>query len=146
MPQFTASTELKCSAAALREYLGQTEKLPTISNPDLQLKVISAPEMVAADTEIEFQITAYGLKQTMKHRYTVADEGRIVAEQTDGPTRSWVHTQTIEETENGCILTDIIDFEPPGGMVGFVMTEARIRESLEEGMEFRYDALAEILE
>ena len=69
MPLFTASTELRCSAEVLRDYLGRTSKLPTISDPDLQLTIISAPETVTADSVIEFRISAYGLKQTMKHRY-----------------------------------------------------------------------------
>lgn len=147
MPVIESSTRLQCSARALRDYLGQTAKLPSISDPELKLNVIQADSEVTAGGLIEFSITAYGLKQSMQHRYVEVSDSEIVAEQIEGPTRAWKHRQTITDHGDGsCTLTDTIEFEPPGGMLGFVMTEQKIRESVEEGMEFRYSALKEILE
>jgi len=147
MPDFKASTMLRCSAEALRQYLGTTANIPSISDPELELEVLDAPEHVTAEAIIEFRITAYGFKQRMQHRYVEVGETEIVAEQVEGPTRTWVHRQSISINEDGtCLLTDHVEFEPPGGMMGFVLTEASIRESLEDGMQFRYEALREILE
>ncbi|MCP4509538.1 MAG: hypothetical protein GY826_24445 [Fuerstiella sp.] len=147
MPDFTASTTLRCSAAAVRQYLGATANVPSISDPELELEVIDAPEQVASDAIIEFRITAYGFKQRMKHRYVEVGEMEIVAEQVEGPTRTWVHRQSIAANDDGtCLLTDHVEFEPPGGMMGFVLTEASIRESLDDGMQFRYEALRGFLE
>lgn len=147
MPDFKSSTTLKCSAKALREFLGKTANLPAISDPELCLEVLKAPEVVTADTVIEFRITAYGFKQRMQHRYVEATENRIVAEQIDGPTRAWRHTQTVDANDDGTTtLTDEITFEPPGGMLGYIMTAAKISESLEDGMAYRYETLAEHLE
>ncbi|MCP4786270.1 MAG: hypothetical protein GY903_19970 [Fuerstiella sp.] len=147
MPEFTASTTLRCSAAALRQYLGATAKIPLISDPELELEVLEAPDQVTADAIIEFRITAFGFKQRMQHRYTEVGDTEIVAEQVEGPTRTWVHRQSIAVNDDGtCVLTDHVEFEPPGGMMGFVLTEASIRESLEDGMVFRYEALRGFLE
>mgnify|MGYP002633979367 CR=1 FL=1 len=147
MPDFKASTTLRCSAAALRQYLGATANLPLISDPELELEVLDAPEQVTSDAIIEFRITAYGFKQRMQHRYVEVCDTEIVAEQVEGPTRTWVHRQSISVNEDGtCLLTDHIEFEPPGGMMGFVLTEDSIRQSLEDGMQFRYEALREVLE
>jgi len=131
----------------LRQYLGATANIPSISDPELELEVIDAPEQVASDAIIEFRITAYGFKQRMKHRYVEVGEMEIVAEQVEGPTRTWVHRQSIAANDDGtCLLTDHVEFEPPGGMMGFVLTEASIRESLDDGMQFRYEALRGFLE
>ena len=147
MPTFTSSAVLKCSPTALRDYLGKTSNLPSISDPDLELEVLEAPEDITADSVIEFRISAYGFKQRMQHRYVSVSHSEIVAEQIEGPTKSWVHRQTVQDNGDGsCTLTDQIDFEPPGGMLGFVMTENKIRESIQDGMEFRYEALQDILE
>lgn len=147
MPTTRTSVTLKCGPQTLRDFLGATANLPAISDPDLQLKVVEADEIVTADGVITFQISAYGLKQTMQHRYIEVTASRIVAEQIEGPTRSWTHRQILEDNGDGtCTLIDEIEFEPPGGMLGFVMTADKIRESIEDGMEFRYDALQEILE
>ena len=145
MPKVTTSAVINCSPGQLREYLGSTANLPTISDPELELEVLEAPEIVATDAVIDFRISAYGFKQKMQHRYISVSESEIVAQQVEGPTRAWTHTQTITPAEGGCMLTDQIEFEPPGGMLGFVMTAAKIEESIREGMEFRYETLQDIL-
>jgi ligand-binding SRPBCC domain-containing protein len=147
MPEFKSSATLQCSAESLRNFLGQTANLPGISDPDLSLEIMEAPEFVTEDAVIEFRISAYGFKQRMSHRYVEVSSERIVAEQVDGPTRSWRHTQTITSNDDGTsTLTDEIVFEPPGGMLGYVMTAAKIEVSLKDGMAYRYETLAEHLE
>ncbi|MFY9253309.1 MAG: hypothetical protein WAO83_07630 [Fuerstiella sp.] len=147
MAQHITSAQIKCSAAALRAYLGATANLTKISDPDLDLEVLNAPETIAEGALIEFRISAYGFKQRMQHKYTEVSETDIVAEQTDGPTRAWKHRQTITAvSDNECTLTDQIDFEPPGGMLGYVMTAAKIKDSIQDGMDYRYETLQEIME
>ncbi|MCA9086537.1 MAG: hypothetical protein KDA81_20915 [Planctomycetaceae bacterium] len=145
MHEFTSSATIPCSPPSLRSVLGDPRQLPEISDPDLELEVLSAPEQVTEDTVIEFRISAHGFRQRMQHRYVEVSEFQIVAEQIEGPTRAWIHRQTIVANDDGtCTLTDHVQFEPPGGMMGFVLTADRIRESLEEGMAFRYEALRQI--
>ena len=70
----------------------------------------------------------------------------IVESQIEGPLRAWRHRQRIEIAGSGhCQLIDEIEFEPPGGMLGYLLTESRIRQSLEEGMDFRYDILQQLI-
>ena len=147
MATFTSSTTVKCSASVLREYLGTTANLSKISDPDLDLEVLNGPEHATVGELIEFRISAYGFKQRMQHKYIEVSDSEIVAEQVDGPTRAWKHRQSIVAvSETECKLTDQIDFEPPGGMLGFVMTEAKIKGSIQDGMDYRYETLQELLE
>ena len=143
MPTVQTSTKLACPAADLRKFLGTTANIPDVSDPELEFEVISAPDEVTVNELIEFRVTTYGFKQRISHRWTEVTDDRIVAEQADGPTKSWIHTQTIIATDSGCELTDRIDFEPAGGMLGFVMTAAKIEQSIKDGMEFRYETLQE---
>ena len=146
MPQHTSSSVLKCSADTLRSFLGRPVNFPQISNPDLKLEIISAPELVTVGERIEFRITALGIKQRAIHEYVQVEQGIIVETLIEGSLRAWRHSQKIEVATGGeCRLTDEVEFEPPGGMLGFVMNEKRIRESLNEGMEFRYSALEELI-
>lgn len=146
MPEFSASATLPCSADRLREFLGQTANLPATSDPELELEVLSAPDIIVPDAVIEFRITAYGFKQRMQHRYVEVSDREIVAVQIDGPTRSWIHRQSIMPNDDGtCTLVDHIEFEPPGGMLGYLMTADRITESISTGMEFRYATLIQEL-
>lgn len=141
MPEFASSCHLLCSAAELREYLGATANLTATSDPELELEIMAAPECISEGDEIEFRITAHGFKQRMRHRYVTVSDREIVAEQVDGPAKSWIHRQAIQSESSGCELLDEVTFEPPGGMLGFIMTEDRIRESLQQGMDFRYETL-----
>ncbi|GAB5441432.1 MAG: hypothetical protein Fues2KO_17810 [Fuerstiella sp.] len=147
MATHTSSTVLHCDLQKVRDYLGQTSNLLKTSDPELELEILNAPEEISEGAVIDFRISAYGFKQSMQHRYVEVSDQEIVAEQTDGPARAWIHRQSLADNGNGsCTLTDRIDFEPPGGMLGFVMTEAKIRESIEDGMEHRYEVLKEDLE
>lgn len=145
MPTVETSSQLNCSAKQLRDYLGCTANIPEISDPELELEVLNADETVTESGIIEFRISAYGFKQRIQHRYTEVSDQRIVAEQVDGPTRAWKHIQQIVSTDDGCQLTDTIEFEAPGGMLGFVMTAAKIEESIRDGMEHRYETLNDVL-
>ena len=146
MAQFVASAGLTCSAAALRAFLGRPANLPRISNPDLELEIVAAPEEVVAGATIEFRITAHGFKQRAKHEYVEVSGTTILETQIDGPLRAWRHAQRIEDLgPDGCRLTDEFEFERPGGMLGFLLTEDRIQKALEESMEFRYATLQELI-
>ncbi len=146
MAQFVASVELTCAVAALRAFLGRPANLPQISNPDLELEIVAAPEEVVAGATIEFRITAHGFKQRAKHEYIEVSETTIVENQIEGPLKAWQHVQRFADLgPDGCRLTDEFAFERPGGMLGFLLTEDRIRKALEEGMEFRYATLQELI-
>jgi hypothetical protein len=49
----------------------------------------------------------------------------------------------IEPHENPELVTLInrIEFEPPGGLLGFLVTEDKILETLDDGFDFRRTAL-----
>lgn len=145
MGQFTLSAQFDCSPAVLREYLGVISNFPFITDPDLEIEIIESPVLVAADAEIAFSLITGGFRQVLRHRWTTVTDTQIVAEQIMGPTKSWIHDQTISASENGCTLQETIDFEPPGGMLGFVFTDDAIMESLHRGTALRHELLAEQL-
>ncbi|MBL8815310.1 MAG: hypothetical protein JNL58_04725 [Planctomyces sp.] len=146
MPVFSISAELNCSPSSLRAFVGRPLNLPRISDPDMKLEILRAPEFVTVGEEIEFRIMAYGFKQRATHIYTAADDMLIEERQLEGPLRQWKHRQEFQSTASGLtLLTDIIEFEPPGGMLGFMMTENRITESLDEGFTTRYDLMKELI-
>ncbi len=146
MPLFSASVTLACPARTLRDFLGRPINLPRISDPDMRLEIISAPEVVTVAERIEFRITSFGFKQRAIHVYTSASETEIAEEQVEGPLRAWRHRQLIRSVHDlETMLTDEIEFEPPGGMLGYMLTEDRIRETLSEGIAIRYESLQDLV-
>lgn len=146
MPAFQASQIIQCPAASLRQFLGCPANLPLVSDPELQLEIISAPPLVTAGERIEFRIMAYGFRQRAIHIYQNVTDDEISEHQLEGPLRSWTHRQLFTSlNDSECVLEDSIEFTPPGGMLGFMMTESRILESLEQGMNERYSAITELV-
>ena len=146
MPEFLSSSILECSAEKLRRFLGRTANLPQISNPDLELEILSAPEIVTLGKRIEFRITAHGFKQRATHEYVSVEELQIIEDQVDGPLRAWKHAQQIEIiAASQCRLTDRVEFQPPGGMLGYLLTEAKVLAAIQDGMQIRYEALSDII-
>jgi len=147
MLKFETSAVLSCSAAALRRFLGCPANLPEISDPDIELQILSAPETVQEGARIEFRILSFGLRHRMAHEYRLVSESEIFEVLMDGPLPAWQHRQQLQDLgPTECRLTDTVEFQLPGGMLRFMLTEERIRESLTTGMEFRYQALQRLAE
>ena len=145
MGQFILSAQFECCPATLREYLGSVSNFLLITDPELEIEIIESPEVVTAGEEISFSIVTSGFRQVLRHRWTTVTDSQIVAEQVMGPTQSWHHAQTILAAAGGCSLEETITFEPPGGMLGFVVTEDGILESLSTGTAIRHQLIAEQL-
>jgi ribosome-associated toxin RatA of RatAB toxin-antitoxin module len=146
MPESKTTSILECSAAQLRAFLGCTANLPVISDPDLKLEILSAPEIVTLGQRIEFRITAYGFKQRATHEYVTVEDLHITENQVDGPLRAWNHAQQIEiVSSNQCRLHDHIVFEPAGGMLGYLLTESKVLTSIQDGMQIRYEILSDLV-
>ena len=144
MPESLSSSIFECAAADLRIFLGRTGNLAQISDPDLELEILSAPAIVTLGSRIEFRVTAFGFKQRATHEYVTVEDLKIMEDQVEGPLRAWKHEQRIEIiTDKQCRLIDRINFEPPGGMLGYLLTEAKVLTSIQSGMQIRYDALSD---
>ena len=146
MGQFTLTTEFSGSAKRLRELLGTPGMFEEINDPDMEFELVAAPREVTEGEEITFAIVTGGIRQILRHRWTTVNELLIVAEQVEGPTQSWHHTQRIAATSGGCSLTDSITFEPPGGVLGFMVTEDAIAASLEQSTGVRHRLIAQYLD
>ncbi|HUE15589.1 MAG TPA: hypothetical protein VMR25_15590, partial [Planctomycetaceae bacterium] len=67
--------------------------------------------------------------------------------QVKGPLGRYVHGHVLAAEEDGAVrVTDRIEFEPPGGLLGFLLTAERLRTSLQDGMTHRHRELKRLLE
>lgn len=59
--------------------------------------------------------------------------------QVRGPFRSWRHRHVVEAHADGAQLTDEIDFEPPGGLVGRWLAPRIIVPRMRRGFAYRHE-------
>jgi ligand-binding SRPBCC domain-containing protein len=118
-----------------------------VSPPELQVRLVEAPARIELGSRITVVGKRWGISQRMTTEVTGFDLGRLLAdEQREGPFRAFRHTRIIEPAGGLVRLIETIEFEPPGGLVGMLMSASRIREGLAEVSLYRIQAMRKIFE
>ena len=145
MAEIEASVNLACSIEEAFDFLTRPENIARISPPESGFCIIEAPEILTLGAEFEFKIQGFGQIQQMVHRVTQYERPRMyVDEQIEGPLGHWAHEHILTENDNGVTLTDKVTFSPPGGLLGLLISEAKLLDSLDDGFYHRHRKLEEI--
>ncbi len=112
-------------------------------------ELVEAPSDLVVGSEIEFRFQIGGLmRQSLRLKVTQLEHELLIAdEQIHGPFRLWeqIHRFTALP-QGGTRLEYACRFEPPGGMMGFVVTEQRILDGLKRLMPYRQQRTRELLD
>lgn len=73
----------------------------------------------------------------------VAEEKMFVDEQRRGPYALWHHQHHFEEKDGGTLMTDIVHYEVPLGVLGRLANAAVVRRELQSIFDFRTQVIAE---
>ena len=120
------------------EFFLNPHNLLDITLPKLSLEMLDAPDEVEVGTEVEFQVTHFGQDLKATHEVISIDEHCITERQLKGVMKSFEQERRIEPADGGgSRISSKITFEGPGGLIGAIMTESRIRSSLDEAFEFQ---------
>lgn len=139
MALFEASVDLACSPEAAFEFLAQPANLRLITPSSMMLVFDAAPMRLSMGARMEFRVQTHGVVRSAVHEVTVWEEPRrFVERQLEGPTGSWEHEHLFEPISRGVRVTDRITFAPPGGVLGLIVNERKMREALEDGFEHRH--------
>jgi ligand-binding SRPBCC domain-containing protein len=68
----------------------------------------------------------------------------IVVEQKQGPLSRWIQTHQFEASATGTRIIETIDFDPPAGLLGRLISASAIRADLEKLAAFRDKKLREL--
>ncbi len=148
MAEYETSVMIATTPERLFDFLIRPTNLLKISPPETKLKFLSAPEEFATGCRFEFQISAIGPVQRITHEITHLNRPLGFTErQVSGPLKHFRHEHILESNGDTHVrLINRIEFEPPGGLAGFLITESWIRDSLEAGFEHRHRELKRIIE
>ena len=142
--------------------LHKTQKIPAtldqvwdfISSPD-NLKKITPKHMefnitskMLSEKMYPGMIVSYkvspvlGIKITWVTEITqVKEKEYFVDEQRVGPYSLWHHEHKIETIEGGVLMTDIVSYKPPFGILGSIANSLLIKKQLKEIFDFRKVAI-----
>jgi ligand-binding SRPBCC domain-containing protein len=86
-----------------------------------------------------------GIKMNWLTEITQVDEKIFfIDEQRIGPYKIWHHQHRIEPIEDGVLMTDIVTYQPPMGVLGSLANTLVIKNKLNEIFDYRKNVLNEI--
>jgi len=146
MPLFEATQFYPRPIDEVFSFLRSPAHLVAISPPDFHLRVVEGPELVELGSRVVLHGRRWGIPQRMVSVITAFEPPLTFTDsQVEGPFRKWDHTHRFEAVAGGTRVSDHIEYEPPGGLLGLVVTAARIESDLRRVFEYRARKLAELL-
>ena len=112
------------------------------------MQLLSGPQQLHLGARITLQGRRWGLSQRVVSEVTVWEpEQRFVDEQREGPFKRWVHTHQFEALpDGGTRVTDRVEYEPPGGMLRFILTAAAVERELSRVFGYRREKLIQLFD
>lgn len=84
----------------------------------------------------------FGIKTTWVTEIThIREKEFFIDEQRIGPYALWHHQHNIQPIEGGVLMTDIVSYQPPFGIIGAMANKLIIRQKLKEIFEYRTKSL-----
>ena len=105
-----------------------------------------APIDIQTGTVIEYRIRLFGVPMFWRTRITsFVPEESFVDNQEKGPYRLWHHTHTFEEVPEGTLMTDVVRYRLPFGILGTLAHTLFVRRTLDKIFNFRRDSLQQLM-
>ena len=130
------------------DFISSPQNLKKISPPYMRFEITSnnLPVKMYPGMIISYKVSPLlGIKLTWVTEIThVKEKEFFVDEQRIGPYSMWHHQHKIEPIENGVLMSDIVTYKPPFGILGNLSNQLFIETQLERIFDFRETALENI--
>jgi ligand-binding SRPBCC domain-containing protein len=129
----------------LWDFISSPANLKQITPPDMGFDITTpvVPDKMYAGMIISYTVRPFaGLKTTWVTEITHVDEMKyFVDEQRIGPYALWHHQHILEPYDGGVMMTDIVTYRPPFGILGRIANTIFIRDRLEHIFAYREKAM-----
>jgi ligand-binding SRPBCC domain-containing protein len=130
----------------LFEFFRRPANIIQVAPPDLGLQLLDAPERLELGSRVTVQVTRWGFtRQIINEVIELVDDQIIVEEQRKGPLPTWRHSQKFALDGEETSVTVEIDFQTPGGMLGFFVTPAAVEADLRRAYAYREEKVKTLL-
>lgn len=143
--QFKKNQKINSSIGELWDFISSPANLKEIT-PDYMGFDITSNELsdkMYAGMIISYKVSPLlGIKTKWVTEITqVKDKEYFVDEQRVGPYKIWHHQHIIEPIQNGVLMTDIVSYQPPFGILGAIANSLIIKNKLNEIFDYRTKAI-----
>ena len=140
---FESQRTLERPITEVFEFFSNAHNLAMITPPSMHLEILTpAPIEMSAGTLIDYRFKLYGIPVRWQTEITEWNPPYEFAdEQRRGPYRLWRHTHTFNETENGVIVGDSVEYAVWGNGL---TNKLFVRPDIEKIFAYRSEQLNEI--
>lgn len=146
--QLATEQKLTTSIDDIWDFISTPANLKKITPDYMGFDITSGglPEKMYPGMIITYKVSPLmGLKMTWVTEIThVVDKAYFVDEQRVGPYKIWHHQHRIEPVDNGVLMTDLVTYVPPLGILGALANTMIIRKKLKQIFDYRRNVLADL--
>ena len=145
MPHYTITLDIARPIPDLFAFFTRPRNLVQLAPPELHLELLTGPEVLSLGERLVWKGRRWGISQKIIQEVAALDmEKLVVIEQKQGPFARWVHAHHFEESAAGTRIVEKIDFDPPGGLLGRLVSAESIRKDLDKLSLYREKKLKEL--
>jgi ligand-binding SRPBCC domain-containing protein len=146
MPQYTTTLDLPRPVEDVFALFAAPAQIVRLAPPDLRLELVEGPERVQLGTLLRWQARRAGVRQSLVTEITGFEENGLIAEkQQQGPFARWEAVRRFAPHDNRTRLVETVEFEPPRGVLGLLLSAKAIGAELERMFAYREQRLRELL-
>jgi len=140
MAHFEYSSIIPGPRKEVYNYVSDIDSLPEIMSSDYKIEATSPAGKIQKGGEYEIKITRMGISVAWGIVIEDFNEGEFMRDrQSHGPFSLWVHTQKFEDHGQGTLLTDLIEYDVPFGILGKLADDLFVRHDLKHIFKRRHD-------
>ncbi|WP_430613441.1 SRPBCC family protein [Flavobacterium sp. JP2137] len=138
---FKTTQQLACSLAEAWAFFSSAHNLSEITPPDMNFTVLTSFEDDAIYEGMKIDYTVSPLFHIPLKWQTeiiqVDDQKSFTDFQNKGPYKLWSHHHLFESNADGVLMTDVIDYELPFGLLGTLAHRILVKKKIEHIFEYR---------
>lgn len=143
MPSLSFVERYAQPPAVVFAFFRRPANVVAVAPAELPLRLIEGAEAPAVGERFAVEARRFGLARRIDTEVVALQEpARIVERQVQGPFRSWQIERRFAAVEGGTELTETVTFEPPGGMLGLMLTASAVEAELRRAYEGRQDRVS----
>ena len=146
--QIIRSQVIKKDIDEIWDFISSPKNLETITPKSMKFQIISNntdqkmyPGMIIAYKVTPFLSIPMNWITEITH---VKEKKFFVDEQRIGPYKMWHHEHKFEQIDEGVLMTDIITYIPPFGLLGRISNYIFIKKRINQIFNYRYEILNKI--
>jgi len=143
MQRFIKESRIAAPPREVFAFFERPDAFQRLLPPGQAVEIVEAPRSleVGARAVIRMKIGPFPVEWVAEHVEYIP--GRLfVDRQVSGPFASWLHRhEFLDDGEGGTILRDVVEYQPPLGIIGTLFGKPVIQSMLKELFEHRHEVV-----